>query len=490
MANSPIESLKQGTAPLGMRMAIAEGLLPLAGDELVTALGYLVVDKNEKVIRTLRENIVDMPRGFLVSTAQRNDCSLDLLHFLATALTDDEEVMQAIVLNRQVSNETLIQAAEFAPAPVLEILSQNRNRMLECPPILDKLLENSNLSRVTHFALKEFADRFQISSDGFDAQTGVMDADESVEETSESATATAVLDEQETPEAGISTEDLVQEPVMEVVPEIEEIPVLDMDEPVEVVTEDPIESDGVGVSPETEDVETDFSDGLEAVDFEQIKGFDSGWDIDDLVKEVAGDDIDPTGASDGFDDVLNIAVVDDDEEVQDDWLGDDLADVAGEFGFTGDDDDDDDENKGDDDELVDTRIRLMKMSAADKLILAQMGTKQERAILVTDPNKKVAIAVVEGPKMSEYEIVRIAANRQVYEEVLRAIAKNREWGRSNAIRRELVLNPKTPLSLTSRMLPSLNEYILRDIVRSKDLPSALVNQAKRVLTVREKRRGG
>ncbi|HPQ41003.1 MAG TPA: hypothetical protein PLV45_11585 [bacterium] len=469
MANTPLERLKQGNAPLGMRMAIAEGILPLEGEELVAALGYLIHDTDPGVVEVLKESLPTMPRGFLQSTAHHRDTSPELLHFMAETLIDEEEIVQTVILNRFVGEHTLIMVAEKGPPAVLEVLAQNRNKMLECPAILARLLENENLSRVTRYALEEFRERFQIDLDiEYQPVTehevepgGEGDFDEG---SGEPVTAVAVDDDVDTTSDVAAPDDL------------------DLSEDDFAVEVEAGIDDETGVAAEIEDT---LSDAV----LESVKGFDDGWDIDTLVHEVGGDAAelqdDEVG---GFDDLLDITVVeeDEDEDGEDDWLGEDISTMASREGL--------DEEEHDDDEdkeevITDTRIRLMKMTASEKLIVAKMGTKQERAILVTDPNKKVAVAVVEGPKMSEFEVQLIASNRQVYEEVLRAIAQHREWGKSNAIRRELVLNPKTPLSISTRMLTTLNEFILKDVIKSKDVPNALVNHAKRVLEVRERRRG-
>ncbi|MBN1296497.1 hypothetical protein JXA80_06930 [bacterium] len=484
MANGPLERLKAGTAPVGMRMAIAEGLLPLEGEELTQALGYLIFDKNPRIVETLRETLPMMPRGFLQTSVQGHTTSSDLLHFIAEVLIDDDEIIQAIILNRRVRERTLVLVAEKGPPSALEVLAQNRNKMLECPAILKNLLANENVSRVTHFALDEFRERFRIDIDvPFDE---IVDLGESPEAASvlasdpgnaadpvllvESDGAVGTIPDQVELEEGL---DLDVTAFADGMGDDDGAVNLDTDELVAIAGED---------------IDVDFSVG--DVDLESVKGFDSGWDIDTLVKEVGGAAVADVHAElDGFDDLLEFALVEDDEDDsgKDDWLGDDLEGVAGDLSF---DDHELEESEEHKDEFIhDTRMRLMKMGAAEKLILAKVGSKQERAILVMDPNKKVAVAVVEGPKMTEFEIQIIAANRQVYEEVLRAIAQHREWGKSNAIRRELVLNPKTPLTMSTRMLNTLNDFILKDVIKSKEIPSALVNHAKRVLTNREKRRG-
>ncbi|MBN1879613.1 hypothetical protein JW823_05840 [bacterium] len=496
MPNSQLQQLEQGTAPLGMRMAIAEGLMPLSGDELVQALGYLTRDPNQNVRNALRESLSEMPKGFLVSTAATNNASPDLLYLIAQVMISDEQVIQPLILNRIVDDRTLLFVAENGPPPALEILAQNRNRMLENPIILKKLLENEQLSRVTRFALEEFRGRFNVSFDGIDEEEmdGMMDGAAIESDSREGGTGIAVLPDEE----AVSLEDLSTRPLdagdVEAITD-ELLPDID-DELRTALIEDALGDDEIAVE-ELPEIGEEFETEVEAEPgmipedgIEEMKGLDDGWNIDALVKEVGGVASEKDVAdSFGFDDVMEFSLEDENESerASKEWMGEDVAEFARQHGLKL---EDEHEEEDKEEKITDTRIRMMKMSAADKLLLAKLGTKQERAILVTDPNKKVAVAVVEGPKMSEFEIQLIASNRQVYEEVLRAIAQHRKWGRSPSVRRELVLNPKTPLDVTVRMLNSLNDFILKDVVKSKEIPSALALQARRVLDMREQRRSG
>jgi hypothetical protein len=479
MADDLLKQLESGEAPVAIRMAIAEGMYPLESDQMIQALGYLVHDPESSVRESLQANMTEMPKGFLVQAAAGKEASAKLLHEIAKVRIDDEEVLQPVILNRKVMDQTLVFVAENGPPSTLEILAQNRNRMLENPLILKKLLENDLLSRVTRYSLAEFRERFDI-----DLDVEVIYEDES--EMGESAVAEPAETEIETVPEDVESEvdDAVAEKISS---ETIDADLEDID-----LTEDELTALERGI-------ETDVYEDEDASEFEQtafdeadVEGESDEWDIEGFVKNFKSGET--KSESSGFDDALDITLEDEasSSEAEQEWLGESVSELGRKYGIMTDDafDDDDEEAEKEKEKMKDTRVRLMGMGAAEKLIMAQLGTKQERNILVTDPNKKVAVAVVEGPKMSEFEIQLIAGNRQVYEDVLRAIAKHRKWGKSVQIRRELVLNPKTPLDLTVRMLSSLNDFTLRDVVKSKEIPSALAAQAKRVLEMREKRRSG
>ncbi len=126
--------------------------------------------------------------------------------------------------------------------------------------------------------------------------------------------------------------------------------------------------------------------------------------------------------------------------------------------------------------------RLMAMSMAQKVALALKGNRDVRNILLRDANRVIATAAIKNPRITEQEVAAIASSRSANEEVVRIVANTREWTRTYAIKLALVQNPKTPLSVAMRFLPLLNHMDLRSIAKSKNLPTAIANQAKAMMS--------
>lgn len=125
---------------------------------------------------------------------------------------------------------------------------------------------------------------------------------------------------------------------------------------------------------------------------------------------------------------------------------------------------------------------IQQMSVAEKVKLAMRGDKEARSILIKDSNKQIQETVLENPRITETEIVGIANNRMVSEELLRKITGNRQWMKNYQIRLALVNNPKTPLPLSLRLVSSLMVSDLKRLAKSKGVPTALTTTAKRVLS--------
>jgi hypothetical protein len=126
--------------------------------------------------------------------------------------------------------------------------------------------------------------------------------------------------------------------------------------------------------------------------------------------------------------------------------------------------------------------RILMMGVADKIKLAISGNQAARSILVRDPNKMVGVAVVKSPSIEQTEIEAIAKSRSVCEEVLRAIASRQEWMKSSHIRFNLASNPKTPLPIALKVLPSLGMTELEALAAHQEIAPHVSLKARELLS--------
>jgi hypothetical protein len=137
------------------------------------------------------------------------------------------------------------------------------------------------------------------------------------------------------------------------------------------------------------------------------------------------------------------------------------------------------------DKLKPLYMRLAEMTVSEKIRRAMLGTKEERLMLVRERNKVVSAAAARSPLMQENEVVQIARNRGVNEDVLRIIASTPEWMKSYQVKKNLVENAKTPIAIASRLVVQLREADLRKLARSKNVSSAVQMAARRHLERRK-----
>ena len=129
--------------------------------------------------------------------------------------------------------------------------------------------------------------------------------------------------------------------------------------------------------------------------------------------------------------------------------------------------------------------RIADMTVSQKIRRAMLGTKEERMLLVRDTNRIVASAVVRSPLMQENEVALISRNRNISEEVLRIIGTTPEWMKSYTVKKSLVENPKTPVTVATRVIPHLREFDLRQLAKSKNVTGAVQDAARRHLERRK-----
>ncbi len=128
--------------------------------------------------------------------------------------------------------------------------------------------------------------------------------------------------------------------------------------------------------------------------------------------------------------------------------------------------------------------RIMLMKVKDRIKLGMKGDREARSILIRDPNKVVATAVINNPRITDQEVEAIAAMRMVSDEVLRMISMNRNWARQYPIIHNLARNPRTPLPTSIGILPRLYTKDLKTLGQNRNVSDAVRRQALRLSTAR------
>ncbi len=132
-------------------------------------------------------------------------------------------------------------------------------------------------------------------------------------------------------------------------------------------------------------------------------------------------------------------------------------------------------------------IAIRDMTIPMKIRLAMVGNKFQRAQLIKDPKKMVALAVIKSPSVKENEAASYAGNTAISEDVIAYISTKKEWVKLYHIKLALVNNPKCPLPSAMRLLPHLRAKDLGVLAKSRNIPSALSTQARKLSNAR---RGG
>ncbi len=129
---------------------------------------------------------------------------------------------------------------------------------------------------------------------------------------------------------------------------------------------------------------------------------------------------------------------------------------------------------------------IQSLTVAEKIKLAMLGSKSARRLLIRDSNKIVSGAVIRSPKIREDEVLAAIQDRTIADEIIRVVLGRKDWMKSYPIRLALCQNPKTPIPRSLRLLETLQERDLRQLSKSRNIPSPVSSGAIRVLARRGK----
>lgn len=117
--------------------------------------------------------------------------------------------------------------------------------------------------------------------------------------------------------------------------------------------------------------------------------------------------------------------------------------------------------------------RISRMTASERVKAAFTAGREERAVLIRDGARVVQNAVLASPKLTEPEVEVFAAAKNVHDNVLREIARNRRFMKNYSVMRNLVLNPKTPLDIALPLVKMLMVYDLKSLQRSRNVSETI-----------------
>jgi hypothetical protein len=140
-----IERIESGAYPREILQTIAAGFLPLPQEDLVPVLSYLAVGSDSDIAAAARMSLADMPSRVVIAVAGDDAAPPLHLKYLAHA-TDDAAVLEALIRNRALPDDVVVQLAGIADPSLQEVIVINQARILRAPEILDALLSNPILT--------------------------------------------------------------------------------------------------------------------------------------------------------------------------------------------------------------------------------------------------------------------------------------------------------------------------------------------------------
>ena len=125
------------------------------------------------------------------------------------------------------------------------------------------------------------------------------------------------------------------------------------------------------------------------------------------------------------------------------------------------------------------QITISKMNIGEKTKLAMMGNLEIRKILIKDPIKLIAKAVLGNNGITAKEIALIAGNAATPIELISHIASTKSLNKHYQVKMALVANPKLPIKMGMRLLEVIRMADLKKIAKSRGISATLRQRALR-----------
>jgi hypothetical protein len=146
------------------------------------------------------------------------------------------------------------------------------------------------------------------------------------------------------------------------------------------------------------------------------------------------------------------------------------------------------EPEEDEEKRLGTAQRLSMLSVADRIKVAMQGTREERSVLVRDPNRLVSSAVLSSPKLTESEVEAIARMTNVSDEVLRIVGQSRAWTKNYNVIANLARNAKTPIAISLGLMNRLIERDIKMLSSDRNIPEPIRVAARKIYVQNQTRR--
>jgi hypothetical protein len=103
------------------------------------------------------------------------------------------------------------------------------------------------------------------------------------------------------------------------------------------------------------------------------------------------------------------------------------------------------------------------------------------AKLIHDPEPMVIERLLQNPRITEREVLKIITRRPVKTDIIRVVANSEKWNSSYTIKDAIARNPYTPIEITLKILPALMKQDLTEISQDGSLDRDVRERAVELL---------
>ncbi len=113
------------------------------------------------------------------------------------------------------------------------------------------------------------------------------------------------------------------------------------------------------------------------------------------------------------------------------------------------------------------------LTLGERKALARKPDPQALAKLMRDPSPEVVRRLLDNPRMTEADVVRMVAKRPALPEILAVVARSTRWIHRSRVRVALLLNPDAPPELVAPITSLLARQELEEVVQAAPVHPAV-----------------
>lgn len=117
------------------------------------------------------------------------------------------------------------------------------------------------------------------------------------------------------------------------------------------------------------------------------------------------------------------------------------------------------------------------LTLGEKRSLARSRNKDLLDRLIYEPHPLVIRNILENPRMTEHEVLKMVSRRPNNEMILTEIFQSEKWLRSYNVKISMIKNPYTPVGIAMVLLYFLKTQDLRDVSRDQSLHDTIKETA-------------
>lgn len=128
--------------------------------------------------------------------------------------------------------------------------------------------------------------------------------------------------------------------------------------------------------------------------------------------------------------------------------------------------------------------RGRELTVGERRTLARMPNRRAFEKLLVDPHPLVIGQLLENPRLTEDDVVRLVTRRPVRPEAITAIARSERWLKRPRVRLAILLNPGSPPDVAMPLLATCTRRELLEILHGTDTSKVLRATARELFARR------